>query len=222
LRSGIDLMKIKFLGHACFLITSSNGTKIINDPYEVSKGVNYGEINESADIVTVSHDHFDHNNVSVVKGNPHVIKGAGDMEIKGIPFHGISAFHDNEQGNARGKNAIYCFEVDGIQICHLGDIGHTLSEEELDDIGRVDVLIIPVGGYFTIDAQSADYIAKQIQPKVIIPMHYKTSKCDFPITGVDDFLDGKENIRHMNSSEVDFKAGKLPDITEIVVLDTAL
>ena len=214
-------MKVKFLGHACFLITLSTGTKIITDPYEVSRDLNYGVISESADIVTVSHDHFDHNNVSVVKGNPHVIKGAGDMEIKGIPFHGISVYHDNEQGSARGKNTIYCFEVDGIQLCHLGDIGHVLGEEVLEDIGRVDILFIPVGGYFTIDADTADYVSKQIKPRIIIPMHFKNSKCDFPITGIDDFLEGKENINHVNFSEVDFKLGKLPDVTEIVVLEPA-
>ncbi len=115
-------MKIKWLGHASFLITSDSGIKIITDPYETGGGLSYGEIKESADIVTVSHDHFDHNNVAAVPGNPQVVKGTA--EVKGIEFKGISTYHDEAKGGQRGKNTILCFEVDGIRVCHLGDLGH--------------------------------------------------------------------------------------------------
>ena len=121
-------MKIKWLGHASFVITSDNGTKILTDPYEPILGMNYGPIDESADIVTVSHEHGDHNNVAVVKGKPQVLKESAPAEIKGIRFSGVDTFHDNSGGSERGSNVIYCFDVDGVKICHLGDLGHRLGE----------------------------------------------------------------------------------------------
>jgi len=213
-------MKIKWLGHASFVITSDTGTKIITDPYEVGGGVNYGQIKESADIVTVSHDHADHNNVAAVQGSPRVVRGA--VEVKGIKFSGIPTYHDDAGGGKRGKNTILCFEVDGIRVCHLGDLGHQLSDSQLAELGKVDVLLIPVGGFYTIDAKVATQLGDRLRPKVIVPMHYKTDKCDYPIAGVEEFLRGKKEVRRLDASQVEFKAGELPATTQIVVLKSAL
>ena len=215
-------MKVKWLGHASFLITSETGTKIITDPYNVGSGLSYGEIRESADIVTVSHDHGDHNNVAAVKGNPQVVKGAGAKEAKGIKFRGVSTYHDEAQGGQRGPNTIFCFEVDGMKVCHLGDLGHALSDKEVAEVGKVDVLLIPVGGFFTIDARVATAVSGKLAPKVIIPMHVKNDKCAYPLATVDDFTRGKSGVTQPGASEVEFKPGKLPAATQIVVLKPAL
>jgi L-ascorbate metabolism protein UlaG (beta-lactamase superfamily) len=213
-------MKIKWLGHASFLITSDSGVKIITDPYAPDDRLHYGEINESADIVTVSHDHFDHGNVAAVKGSPQVVKG--DAEIKGIKFSGTATFHDNAGGRERGKNTILCFEVDGVKVCHLGDLGHELTAEQVAAIGAVDVLIVPVGGFYTIDASVASKVVGQLKPRVVIPMHFKNERCNFPIAGVDDFLRGKKDISQPDASEVEFRAAELPPTTQIIVLKPAL
>jgi L-ascorbate metabolism protein UlaG (beta-lactamase superfamily) len=215
-------MKIKWLGHASFLITSNNGVKIITDPYEPIMGMNYEPITESADIVTVSHGHGDHNNVAAVQGNPLVINESTPVEMKGIKFSGIDTYHDTSDGNERGSNVIYCFEVDGIKVCHLGDLGHMLSEEQVNGIGKVDVLMAPVGGNFTIDAGTADMVIEKLKPAVMIPMHFCNDRCpDFPVAGVESFTDGKTNVTVLDTSEIEYKAGELPRSTSIVVLRPA-
>ena len=213
-------MKIKWLGHSCFVITSEEGLRIITDPYSVGGGINYGEVQEAADIVVVTHGHGDHNNAAAVKGNPEVIKSS--KKVKGIEFKGIASYHDTARGGQRGPNTIFCFAVDGIRICHLGDLGHQLDSKQIAEIGAVDILLIPVGGYYTIDANMATQVCAKLNPKVIIPMHYKTAKCDYPITGVDDFLKNKKNVRRLESSEAEFKKANLPTTTEIVVLRHAM
>ena len=213
-------MKVRWLGHASFLITSDSGTRIITDPYVVGSGIKYGEIKEAADVVTVSHDHFDHNNVASVGGNPQVVKEP--VEAKGIKFEGVATHHDASGGSERGNNTIFSMDIDGVKVCHLGDLGHPLNDQQVADIGKVDVLLIPVGGFFTIDAKVASEVCDRLNPRVIIPMHYKNEKLDFPISGVDDFLVGKGSVRKLDSSEAEFKAGALPAETEIVVLKPAL
>lgn len=216
-------MKIRWLGHASFMITSDNGTKIITDPYNRSMGLNYGEIKESADIVTISHGHGDHNNAAAVQGNPKIIKEATPVTIKGINFSGVPTYHDAAGGGARGNNIIFRFEVDGIKVCHLGDLGHPLSDKQLAEMGKVDILLIPVGGNFTIDAKVATEVSSKIAPKVIMPMHYRNERCSaFPVAGVDDFLQGKKGVSRLDTSEVEYKQGKLPASTQIVVLKPAL
>ena len=213
-------MKIKWLGHASFLITSDSGIRIITDPYQPDERLKYGEIKESADIVTVSHEHGDHSNVSAVRGNPEAVRGTAN--VKGIELKGISVYHDNTVGSQRGKNTIFCFEVDGVRVCHLGDLGHPLSDKQAAGLGTVDILIIPVGGNYTIDAKVAGQVCDKLKPKVIIPMHFKNDKCTFPIAGVDEFLQGKEGVSRLDTSEVEFKQGELPATTKTVVLKPAL
>jgi L-ascorbate metabolism protein UlaG (beta-lactamase superfamily) len=215
-------MKVKWLGHASFLITSKGGTKIITDPYAVGGGIDYSPIRETADVVTVSHDHGDHNNVSAVQGKPEVVRGSGKKAAKGIQFKGIATSHDASQGTQRGSNTVFCFTVDDLKLCHLGDLGHVLSPGQVAEIGAVDILFVPVGGFFTIDAPVAGRVCDQLKPRITIPMHFKTPKCAYPIAGVEDFLKGKKNVRKMLGSEVVFEREKLPAATEIVLLQSAL
>jgi len=215
-------MKIKWLGHACFLITSRDGLRVITDPYAVGGGINYSPIKETADVVVVSHDHGDHSNVSTVQGKPEVVKGSGTKTARGIQFKGIASYHDASQGTQRGLNTVFCFAIDNMKLCHLGDLGHVLDPEQINEIGAVDILFAPVGGFFTIDASVASQVCDQLKPKVIIPMHFKTPKCDYPIAGVEDFLGGKENVRRVGNSEADFERERLPAATEIVLLQPAL
>jgi len=212
-------MKIKWLGHASFLITSDTGTRIITDPYTTNDRILYDDINESADIVTVSHEHGDHNNVAAVQGNPEVVRST--TEAKGIKLRGISAYHDEAGGSQRGSNTIFCFDVDGVKVCHMGDLGHPLSNEQIAELGEVDVLLIPVGGFFTIDAKTASQLCDQLKPRVVIPMHYKNSRCALPISGVDDFLQGKSDVTRLDSSEVEFSQAELSTNTRIMVLTPA-
>jgi L-ascorbate metabolism protein UlaG (beta-lactamase superfamily) len=215
-------MKIKWLGHACFLITSEGGLRVITDPYAVGGGIDYSPIKETADVVVVSHDHGDHNNVSAVQGKPEVVKGSGTKTAKGIRFKGVATSHDASQGTQRGSNTIFCFSIDGLNLCHMGDLGHVLSPGQVTEIGVVDILFVPVGGFFTIDAAMASQVCDQLKPRIAIPMHFKTPKCAYPIAGVEDFLKGKKGVRKVVGSEVEFEREDLPTGTEIVLLQPAL
>ena len=217
-------MKIKWYGHAAFLITSDQGIKIITDPYEPGAfggQLSYGKIKDQADLVITSHDHADHNYTKDLPGAPQIIKGSGSKTIKGISIKGIPTYHDPSKGSERGANTIFTFEIDHIQLCHLGDLGHLLSDKELAEIGPVEILLIPVGGFFTIDPKEATQVAEQIKPKILIPMHFKTAKCGFPVAPVEDFLKGKGNTKRLKASEVTFDKASLPQQTEIVVLEHA-
>jgi L-ascorbate metabolism protein UlaG (beta-lactamase superfamily) len=214
-------MIIRWLGHAAFLIISQDKTRIVTDPYQTGSGLSYKPVNESADIVTKSHDHGDHNNTQAIKGGPVVLDKLGTQTIKGISVKSVQAYHDAATGAQRGSDLIFCFKVDEVNICHLGDLGHQLTPQQLAEIGTVDILLIPVGGFFTIDATEATAVTQSLHPKVIIPMHYKNAKVDFPIKGVDEFLEGKKNVRRVNSSEFEVNRGNLPLETEIVVLQPA-
>jgi L-ascorbate metabolism protein UlaG (beta-lactamase superfamily) len=213
-------MKIKWLGHAAFLITSDAGIKIITDPYETNPGLKYGPINETADIVTVSHEHGDHNNAAAVKGNPQVVRDTA--EVKGIKIKAVATAHDSSGGGERGKNTVFCFQVDGVRVVHLGDLGHLLTDSQVVEIGKVHVLLVPIGGNFTVDARAAQEVCEQVRARVIIPMHYKNDKCVFPIGGVDEFIKGKTNVTKVNGSEVAFSVPDLPVSPQIMVLRPAL
>lgn len=215
-------MKLKFLAHSSFLITTKDNTKIITDPYKsgcFGGSLGYKPINESADMVLVSHEHDDHNCVSEILGTPKVIKGAGNWTVQDIKITGISSYHDTQKGSARGENVIFIIESDGIRIAHLGDLGHSLTQVEYQAMGKIDVLLMPVGGYFTIDSKVATDIMNNLKPAITIPMHYKTPTLDFPIAKVDDFIKDKKNVKKINSSEIEINKNKLPKTSEIWVLD---
>lgn len=215
-------MRVKWLGHSCFLITSKGGLRVITDPYAVGGGINYSPIKEIADVVVVSHGHSDHSNVSTVQGKPEVVRGDSTKTAQGIQFRGIASYHDASQGTQRGPNTIFCFTVDDIKLCHLGDLGHVLSPRQVTEIGAVDILFVPVGGFYTIDALVASQVCDQLKPKVVIPMHFKTPGCAYPIVGVEDFLRGQKNVRRVGGSEANFERERLPAATEIVFLQPAL
>ena len=178
-------MDINWLGHSCFRI-KGNQAVIITDPFPPDLGYTLGK--QTAGIVTVSHDHPSHSYVDDIGGEPRIIRGPGEYEISGVLIIGIATFHDSVQGNTRGKNTVYLMEIDGISICHLGDLGHVLSSEQVEEIGDIDVLLLPVGGGSTINAAMAAEVISQIEPKDVIPMHYKTPALKRELDPVDDFL----------------------------------
>jgi L-ascorbate metabolism protein UlaG (beta-lactamase superfamily) len=216
-------MKVKWVGHACFLLTSEAGLRILTDPYTPGAfGLGYHPPAETADIVTVSHEHPDHNNTAAVKGKPEVVRGAGVHKVKGVEIKGVSTSHDEASGSQRGPNTVFCFTLDGVRVCHLGDLGHDLAAGLLAEIGPVDVLLIPVGGNFTIDANVASRVADRIAPKVVIPMHFNNERCrDFPVAAVDDFRKKRQRVRTLDASEVEIKKDNLPAETETVILKPA-
>ncbi len=217
-------MVIKWLGHATFLITTSSGTRLITDPYEPGAygAINYRPITEPADIVTVSHDHDDHNYVAGVPGNPTVVRGAGEHVVKDVTLYGIATFHDTSAGKERGTNTVFVIEADGIRVCHLGDLGHVIDEATAEKMGPVDVLLIPVGGTFTIAAVEATRIVETLNPKLVIPMHFKTARCNLPIVNLDGFIAGKDNVERSGTSAITVEPGSLPATTVIAVLEPAL
>jgi L-ascorbate metabolism protein UlaG (beta-lactamase superfamily) len=211
-------VKVKWWGHATFEIKGSKVT-VITDPHGGSVGL--PEPRSSGDIVLVSHDHFDHySKIDQVSksGAEKFLWAEGTKTVKGITVKGIPAFHDESKGKQRGKNIIYTFNVDGINFCHLGDLGHIPSDSQVKEIGQVDVLFIPVGGVFTIDAKGATETANLIKPKIIIPMHYKLPSLQLGIAEVKEFTSGKTRVKEVKSSEVEISKDALPKETEVWVL----
>jgi L-ascorbate metabolism protein UlaG (beta-lactamase superfamily) len=218
-------MKIKWYGHSAFQITTEKGIRIIIDPYEsgsFSGALSYGKIEDEADIVLTSHDHADHNYTKGIRGKYKHISKAGDHEIKDIKIKAIPCFHDSLGGKKGGSNLIFVITADGLNLVHMGDIGHSLDPELLKKIGKVDILLLPVGGFFTVDAAMAQKIMNDIKPGVTVPMHYKTQKCNFPIAPVEDFTKNQANVRILKESSVVIKKETLPQEPEIIVLQHAL
>lgn len=211
-------MKIKWFGQSCFRITAENGTKIVMDPYHNMLGYKLPEID--ADIVTISHNHGDHNNAGAVKGDFVLIKDAGVFSQRGIDIKGIQTFHDNVSGKKRGKNIVYNFRIDGLNVCHCGDLGHLLSRDQINEIGKVDILLLPVGGRAVLDASGAAEVMKQLNPTVVIPMHYRTEAMGilgFIFGKVDTFITvSKKDTK--NYKELDVNLSNIKDFPGIVVL----
>ena len=217
------MAKIQWAGQSCFQISVSNSkdhsADIVIDPFDESTGLKVP--NFSADILLVTHDHPDHNNVKGIKGEPFVIKGPGEYEVKEVFIKGIPAFHDDSNGKERGQNTIYLIEAEGIRFCHLGDLGQKqLTDEQLEKIDTVDVLMIPVGGEYTIDSSTAQKIISQIEPKIVIPMHYALPKLKIKIDEVSKFLKtmGKPSITPQDKFTIKFSALPNEGAMEIVVL----
>lgn len=184
-------MQIFWKGQSCFQIIAARAkqeqVKIVIDPYDESIGLKVPSL--EADILLITHDHHDHNNAKAVKGDPMVISNPGEYEVKGIYIQGISSFHDEAKGEKRGHNTIYVVEAEGMKICHLGDLGQPeLTTDQVERIGSVDILMIPVGGTYTIAADEAAHVIGQIEPKLVIPMHYSMDKLTLKLAGVAEFL----------------------------------
>jgi len=210
-------MKIKWLGHSCFLFTSNSGIRIITDPFDDTVGYRLPE--EKADIVLTSHDHFDHNYIEAVKGSFVHVNKPGSTTVKGIPVTGVSTYHDEKNGSKRGKNIVFKLDIDGVKVCHCGDLGHILTEEQVREIGDVDVLLVPVGGTFTVDAAGAMQVVKQLKPAVTIPMHFKTEDLSFNIDGVEKFLELAGGGQRVERQEIELNAQALSDYLGVIVLD---
>jgi len=213
-------MKIRWNGHACFFFEGPEG-RVLTDPYV--EAVPYDIPTTEADIVTVSHNNDDHNATHRVVGSPSVIDGIGEFLIDGIPFLGIPSFHDDQEGAERGANHIYAFTLDGIRVAHLGDLGEPLDETQLEALSDVEVLLIPVGGHYTIDAaQAREAVQGLPNLKVVIPMHYKTERTEqWPIETVEPFLAMVDNPRRIGSPQVIITREDLPEALEVWVLDYA-
>lgn len=208
-------MKIKYLGHSCFKLTNDKGIRIMTDPFDESVG--YEIPNEEVDIVTTSHDHFDHGYIQAAKGDFEVVNKAGDFNVKDVHISGISTYHDHHKGQNRGSNIVYVFELDGMRVCHLGDLGHIPNDEQLKAIGKVDVLLIPVGGVYTIDGDEAAEVVNMINPKIVIPMHYKTKELKFELEPIDKFLKHFNKIEKINKPEIQLNKEDLTKGTVLVV-----
>lgn len=222
-------MEIIYLGHSSFKIAANSspaGVKtkvsIITDPFDPAMvGLKFPP--QEAQIVTVSHPHEDHNYIEKVSGTPKILTGPGEYEIKGVSVIGISSWHDKEQGAQRGKNTIYVFECEGLRIAHLGDLGHLPGEEIIDDIGEIDVLMIPVGGEYTIGPKEASEVVSKIEPYFVIPMHYKAPGISESAFGklepVESFLKesglGVENLQKFSLKKEDIMEEQS---TKVIVL----
>jgi L-ascorbate metabolism protein UlaG (beta-lactamase superfamily) len=184
-------MYLQYLGQSCFKIqdkTTADGITLVTDPFDKETGLKVP--NFEADIITISHNHHDHNNAKALRGTPFVISRAGEYDVKGVAVHGVDSFHDNKEGKEKGGNVIYRIEIDDISIAHLGDLGHTLTSQQLEVLVGTDILLIPVGGKYTIDAKQAMEIISQIEPRIVIPMHYKLPgmPADIGLDNVDRFI----------------------------------
>ena len=218
-------MTITYRGHSCFKLQGKIGS-VVTDPYGDYVGFSLPSL--SADMVTVSHDHQDHNHIAKVTGTarrerPFIIDHLGEYEVGGISVFGVKSYHDAKQGEERGANSIFTIVVDGVRVCHLGDLGHELDEATLNAIGSVDVLLLPVGGTFTISAKQAVAVARAIDPYYVIPMHYKTKAHNEEkfgeLTPVEEFLKefGAEGATPVDKLKVE--SDRLPEETEVIVLE---
>ena len=210
-------MKIKWLGHSCFLFTSEGGVRVLTDPFDATVGYELPAV--EADIVTSSHNHFDHNHFAAVKGGFVRLDKPGQYREQEIVITGVQTFHDEETGAKRGTNIIFKFDIDGVRVCHCGDLGHALTPLQVKDIGEVDVLLVPVGGTFTVDAEGACGVMEQLRPEVTIPMHFKTPALSFSVDGVDRFLSAAGGGQRLNRQEIEVTADNLPKLPKVIVLD---
>lgn len=195
-------MKIEWIGHACFRLTAQDGTVVITDPYDESVGIEMIPI--KADLITMSHEHHDHNETGMIVGNPVIARGGGLASVSGITARAVNSWHDDAQGAKRGANFIRIFDVDGLKIVHMGDQGCMPDADVLEEIAGVDVMMIPVGGTYTVDAEGAKAIIEAAKPRCVIPMHVKTAHCPYPIAKVGDFLMlmGAQDVQPVGALEI--------------------
>jgi L-ascorbate metabolism protein UlaG (beta-lactamase superfamily) len=221
--------KLTWFGQSCFLLETATGTRVVMDP--IPAGIGYTPPADlKGDVVTVSHEHGDHNNVALVQGKPKVLRGLTadkkgwvkiDEKVKDVSIRSVGVYHDEEKGAKRGLNTVFLYEVGGVRIAHLGDLGHQLSDQQLSAIGSVDVVMIPVGGFFTIDASQATRVLDQLRPRlIVIPMHYKTDVLTIKeLATVDAFLAGKPNVRREKTNTISITGVKARPSTEVVVMN---
>ena len=209
-------MKIQWLGHSCFNI-NENGLTIVTDPF--NNYIGYNMPKQNADIVTVSHSHKDHSAIENIINNPKIISKMGSYDINGVKIDTINTYHDNKKGLLRGNNIIFIYDFNGIRVCHMGDIGEDFDPSIIKNINNIDILLIPVGGVYTIDYKMAKKYVDEIKPKVVIPMHYKTDKLTFDLDKVDKFLNlfYKSSIIYLSTDTFVYDSAEFKEGISIVV-----
>lgn len=209
-------MDITWLGHSCFRIKGKEAV-VITDPCSPDTGYSLSKLR--ADIVTVSHSHSDHSYIQAIEGEYKMVNGPGEYELKGVFITGISTFHDNSQGSERGKNTVFLLEIDGVTLCHLGDIGQSLTSALEGELGDIGVLFLPVGGGTTIDISVAAEMVRSLTPKIVIPMHYKTPVMTKDFETLDKFLKQMGIKEAAPQPKLSVNRVTLPPSTQVVVLN---
>lgn len=213
-------MEVKYFGHSCFLLRGKTLT-LLTDPYSPEIGFKLPSV--GADVVTVSHAHYDHNYTKGVESKEReevfIVNGPGEYEIGGASILGLATYHDSSQGTKRGKNTVYLIEMEGIRLAHLGDLGHSLTDDQREELNGIDVLLVPVGGTYTLGPKQAAGLVSQVEPSIVIPMHYRLPGLKIDLAPVDDFL--KElGVRDSKPLEkLTISQDRLPEEREVVVLN---
>jgi L-ascorbate metabolism protein UlaG (beta-lactamase superfamily) len=212
-----NAVRISWMGHAMFILEDKGGNRLVTDPYNEYVGYNLPDI--EADIVLVSHDHGDHSNIDLVKGNPIIKRDTGAQEIKGILITGFSSHHDSYKGKERGPNVIFRWEMQGLVFIHLGDLGHVIEGELAEELSGADVLFIPVGGVFTIEDSQAEQVVKKLKPHIAVPMHYRTPACSLPLQTEEPFVARFDNVERTGKQPLLISKENLPEKVRILVMD---
>ena len=208
-------MELTWLGHSSFILEDSKGRKVLTDPFDESVG--YETFKGEVDVITISHHHLDHSYIENIK-HKETIDKVGFFYLCDFPISGIPSYHDKMLGAKRGENTIFIIEVDGYRICHLGDLGHMLSTEDIKQIGNIDILLIPIGGNYTINGKEAAEIAKAINSHIVIPMHYKTPILSFELEGLEDFLTYMKNGDRVGGNKLSIE-GAIEGFNKVKILD---
>ncbi len=208
-------MEIDWFGHSCFRLRTREAT-VVNDPYE--KAIGLALPRPRADVVTISHNHQGHHNAEGVRGEPKIVNGPGEYEIRGVFINGVKTYHDKRSGRDRGKNTAYVVTIDGLTVCHLGDLGHVPSQTQAEDFGNVDILLVPVGGVSTINASDAAEVISLFEPQIAIPMHYRVPDLAYKLDSLDKFVKemGLKKAEPIESLKVTRES--LPKETQVVIL----
>ena len=217
-------VRLTYYGHSSFLLEAADGTRVIVDPYRTGAfngALRYEAIGDTADAVVATHKHDDHGAVDTIPGNPQVFIHPSSAVVGPWKITGIDVAHDDEGGRSRGKNTVIVLDDGDLRVVHLGDLGHTLDAQTVVAIGRTDVLLVPVGGFFTIDYKQAAEVVDSLSPRVVIPMHFKTPKVDFPISDVEPFLATQAKVERKATSTIDITRATLPAGRVIYVLPSA-
>ena len=214
-------MRLTYFGHASFLVETRDGIRVVLDPYCpgcYDGALRYADISQPADVVIATHSHADHAGVDAISGEPLALVQPKAETVGNLRITGVDSFHDDSGGSERGDNTMVVLDDGDVRLAHLGDLGHVLDAETAERLGRVDVLLIPVGGFFTIDHAAAAKVVDTLQPRIVVPMHYKTDKVDFPIAGVDPFLATQARVERKETSTIEVTAETLPAERSVVVL----
>lgn len=209
-------VEITWLGHSCFRLRGRDAT-IITDPHDSTSGYTLGKV--GADVVTISHSAPDHSNVRGIEGDPRIVNGPGEYEIGGVLITGVATRRDGKAGALKERNTAYLIKIDDLTVCHLGDLGHILAPDQVEQMNSADILLVPVGGNNTISASQAAEVVSQIEPRIVIPMHYKTEVTTLDLEPVNKFLREMGVTDPKPQPKLTVTRGSLPEETTLVILN---